>query len=237
MENSKLISVLIPTLNEAENIQEILCQVIAELEKTNVSFEVIVIDDSSIDGTADLAQKTLGAKGKVLRRNAPRSLSLSIVDGIKEAAGEYILVMDADGSHPAKITPSFIDAINDGYDLIVGSRYIPGGGTENFPINRKIISRFACFLGRSVTSIKDNTSGYFCVKKSALDGIELKPYGFKIGLEIFVKANFKKTKEIPYIFANRKKGKSKLDKNITFSYLHHLFCLLNYKLKNAHKNI
>jgi dolichol-phosphate mannosyltransferase len=138
--------------------------------------------------------------------------------------------MDGDGSHPADLISAFVKNIDEGYDLIIGSRYIPGGGTKFFPLSRKIISRFACFLGGIVTSVKDNTSGFICIKKKALEGVNLTPSGFKIGLEIFVKANYEKFKEVPYVFINRMKGESKLRALTVAEYLYQIFCLLSYKI-------
>lgn len=161
-----LVSVLLPTYNEAENISEIIQRVIRVLDGTRIEYEILVIDDASVDNTAKVAQRELGKKGRVIRRvSDKKSLSLSVVDGIRQGKGNIIVVMDADGSHPAELIPEFVKAVGDGYDLVVGSRYIKGGRTENFPFQRKIISKVACFLGRAVTDIKDNTSGFFCIRK------------------------------------------------------------------------
>jgi dolichol-phosphate mannosyltransferase len=168
--------------------------------------------------------------GKVVRRReVTKSLSLSVLEGIEESNGDIIVIMDGDGSHPADLIPVFISNIKDGYDLIIGSRYVPGGGTKYFPLSRKIISRFACFLGKIVTRVKDNTSGFICVKKNALKGVNLTPAGFKIGLEIFVKADYHKFKEIPYIFINRRKGESKLKGITVLEYICQIVRLLRYR--------
>lgn len=230
MSQTESISILIPTFNEAENISDVLGRCITVLDNLNTKYEILVIDDASWDNTAEIAQKALGQKGRVIRRMAKkRSLSLSVFDGIKQAEGDVIIVMDGDGSHPPELIPPFMQELHQGYDLIVASRYVKGGGTENFPLMRKTISQIACFLGRLVTNIKDNASGFFCVRRRALENIELAPCGFKIGLEIFVKANFENFKEIPYIFVNRKKGKSKFSLMPVIQYLYQIFTLLIYK--------
>jgi dolichol-phosphate mannosyltransferase len=225
-----LVSIVIPTYNEAENIADLLKRTIQVLDDAVLEYEILVVDDASLDNTAEIAEKILTGKGKVIRRiSNTKSLSLSILDGTKQAQGNIIVVMDADASHPPELIPRFIETLQEGYELVIGSRYIKGGGTEYFPLRRKVISWVACFIGRTVTKIKDNTSGFFCIRKAALEGIELTPYGFKIGLEVFVKANFGKFKEIPFIFVNRKGGKSKLNLKSISEYLLQVFSLFIYQ--------
>jgi len=234
MSDTEFISVIIPTYNEVENITDLLPRLIRVLDKTDAKYEILIIDDASPDNTAAIAQNLLGQKGRVIRRICDkRSLSLSVLEGIREAKGDIIMVMDGDGSHPPELIPYFIEGLNEGYGLIIGSRYVKGGGTLNFPLTRKIISRFACFIGKAVTRVKDNTSGFFCVRKRALKNVKLAPIGFKIGLEVFVKANINSFKEIPYIFANRKKGGSKLRLKPILEYLYQVLLLLFYKSSKA----
>jgi dolichol-phosphate mannosyltransferase len=226
-----MISIIIPTYNERENIADIVRRSITVLDGAAIGHEILVIDDASADNTADIAKEALGAHGRVIRRvTENRGLSESVLEGIAEVKGEAIIVMDADGSHPPELIPAFIRELNQGSDLVVASRYIPGGGVQDFPLSRQLISRFACLIGRIVTGIKDNTSGFFCVKKSALNDVNLTPHGFKIGLEIFVKANINKSIEIPFIFINRKKGESKLKPKQIIQFIFQLFSLLNYRM-------
>lgn len=229
----KSISILIPTYNEAENIAGLLIGVRKALEPLNIPWEVVVVDDDSQDNTADIAQKAMGERGRVIRRRAlKKSLSLSVLDGIQATKNDAILVMDADGSHPPALIPEFIAGLNQGYDLVIGSRYVKGGGTKDFPLTRRIISRIACLIAGMVTPVKDNTSGFFSIRRAALDGRKLAPSGFKIGLEVFVKAKFRSFKEIPFIFVNRKKGKSKLGPKATLQFLYQIISLLRYKAFN-----
>ncbi|MFC1674344.1 polyprenol monophosphomannose synthase [Candidatus Omnitrophota bacterium] len=226
-----IISILIPTYNEADNMKDTLERIIGTFDNINTNYEILVIDDASEDDTVKIAGGLLAQKkGSVISRLCIRSLSLSVLDGIKQSKGNIIIVMDADGSHPPELIPLFIKDIQEGYDLVIASRYIEGGGSEGLPLLRKIMSRFACLLGRAVTKVKDNTSGFFCVRKSALEGISLTPSGFKIGLEIFVKANINSFKEIPYTFTNRKRGESKLRIKACMQYLYQIFSLLAYKI-------
>jgi dolichol-phosphate mannosyltransferase len=230
MPDTESVSIIIPTYNEVENITDLLLRLINVLDKIDTKYEILVIDDASPDNTAEIAQGLLGQKGRVIRRSCDkRSLSLSVLEGIRQARGDIIVVMDGDSSHPPEVIPFFLEGLHQGYDLIIGSRYVKGGGTLNFPLSRKIISRFACFIGKAVTQVKDNTSGFFCIRKMALKNIKLTPIGFKIGLEIFVKTNINTFKEIPYTFANRKKGESKLKLQTVLQSLYQILSLLFYK--------
>lgn len=226
----EFISVLIPAYNEAENIEETLRRSIKSLDDSKEDYEILVIDDSSSDNTAVIARNLLGRNGTVMKRTGLRSFSLSVLDGIKQAAGTIIVVMDADTSHPPELILKFVEELRNGNDLIIASRYIKGGATENFPFIRRAFSRLGCLMGRLVTDIKDNTSGFFAVRKSALEQAGLTPQGFKIGLEIFVKARYRRRKEIPYTFVNRKKGKSKFSLTPSLQYVIQVFSLLIYKI-------
>jgi len=226
-----MISIVIPTYNEAENIGDLLKRIIEALGKLSVDYEILVVDDASQDGTAGAAEKVLGVSGRVIRRvSDKKSLSLSVLDGIKESKGNAVVIMDADGSHPPELIPVFIKKLQEGYDLVIGSRYVKGGGTKGFPFTRKFISGFACLLGRLLTRVKDNTSGFFCIKKAALESVNLTPDGFKIGLEVFVKANYTSFIEVPYNFSDRIKGKSKLKPKVVAQYLKQIMGLLAYKI-------
>ena len=131
--------------------------------------------------------------------------------------------MDADFSHDVSALPRMVAALESGeYGLAVGSRYVPGGGIANWPARRVITSRVACWLARPLTRVKDVTSGYFLVRREALDGVALDPIGFKIGLEVIAKANYGKAIEIPYVFKDRVAGESKLNQREIFNYLKQL---------------
>ncbi len=234
MSDTEYISIIIPTYNEAENIADLLPRLIKVLDKIDAKYEILIIDDASPDNTAGIARELLGQKGRVISRASyKRGLSLSVLEGIRQAKGDIIAVMDGDGSHPPELIPYFIEGLNEGYGLMIGSRYVKGGGTLNFPLTRKIISHFACFIGKLVTQVKDNTSGFFCVRKRALENAKLTPIGFKIGLEVFVKADINTFKEIPYTFANRQKGASKLKLKPVLQYLYQVLSLLFYKSSKA----
>jgi dolichol-phosphate mannosyltransferase len=110
-------------------------------------------------------------------------------------------------------------AIEEGADLAVGSRYVTGGGTEDWPLRRRVVSRAACLLGNVLVPIRDCTSGFFAIRKSALDGVRLNPIGFKIGFEVMARAHYRKSVEIPYVFRDRELGKSKFGRREVMQYV------------------
>jgi dolichol-phosphate mannosyltransferase len=152
-------------------------------------------------------------------------LSSGVIDGWKTARPESVALgaMDADFSHDINALPLMVAALESGkYGLAVGSRYVAGGGITNWPMQRIITSRVACWLARPLTAIKDVTSGYFLVRREALDGVELDPIGFKIGLEVIAKGHYGKAVEVPYVFTDREVGESKLNEKEIFNYLRQL---------------
>ena len=142
--------------------------------------------------------------------------------------------MDADFSHDAEIIPAMVRAIErDGYGLAVGSRYVKGGGITNWPWRRKITSRVAIALAKPLTPLQDITSGFFLVKRSALDGVTLDPIGFKIGLEVIAKAHYGKAIEIPYVFTDRVAGQSKLNQGEIVNYLRQLWRIYSARMRGT----
>lgn len=223
-----MISVIVPTYNERNNILDLIRQIEEVFSGAAVpDFEIIVMDDDSPDGTASLVLESGDSRVRVVnRKDKVRGLSAAVIDGFKEATGDIIGVMDADLSHPPVLLPRLVGAVREGYNLAVGSRYVPGGGIRDWPFKRVLVSKVACWLARPVTSVKDPTSGFFFLKRAILENVPLNPLGFKIGLEVFVKSRHEnKIKEVPYVFTDRKKGVSKFNLQIIVCYLQQLFYL------------
>ena len=183
-------------------------------------WELIVVDDGSPDGTADLAESYADVHPvRVVRRPGKAGLASAVLAGFAQARGDVLLVMDADLSHPPEAVPRLAAAIRDGADLAVGSRYVKGGGTEDWPLRRRIVSRAACLMGNALVPIRDCTSGFFAIRRSALDGVKLNPIGFKIGFEVMARGHYKKAVEIPYVFRDRELGKSKFGRREIVQYV------------------
>jgi dolichol-phosphate mannosyltransferase len=138
--------------------------------------------------------------------------------------------MDADFSHDANIIPKMVAALSNGYDLAIGSRYVRGGAIEDWPLQRKITSLVAIALAKPLTPLRDITSGYFLVRRSAVEGIDLDPIGFKIGLEVIAKARYKRALEVPYVFTDRVAGTSKLNVAEILNYLRQLIRIYRGRL-------
>ena len=214
------VSIVSPTYNERENI----LQLVERISKTmlNRKYEIIFVDDSSKDGTTEIA-KELSKKYpvKILVRDKKFGLASAILTGFAFARGEIIGVIDADLQHPPESIIQCVESIEqDNFDIAFGSRYINGGGVRGWSRKRLLTSKIAIFLAKPlVDKVKDPMSGFFFLKKSVLEGVTLNPTGYKLGLEILLKGNYENVKEIPYIFEERKKGESKLSNREIFLYL------------------
>jgi dolichol-phosphate mannosyltransferase len=148
------------------------------------------------------------------------------------ARGDLIGVIDADLSHPPEALLPMVRALErDGVDLAVGSRYVPGGGMEDWPWMRQLVSAVANRLTTALTPVHDATSGFFVVRRSALDGVVLNPIGFKIGLEVIARAHYRRCVEVPYVFTDRKHGFSKFTRREVVSFLKQLAILYTEKYR------
>lgn len=228
-------SIVIPTYNEAGGIEKLLRALDGVFKAHGLDGEIIVVDDNSPDGTGAIVDRLASELPvRCLHRPGKMGLSSGVIDGWKTARPESkaLGAMDADFSHDIEVLPAMVEALESGkYGLAVGSRYVPGGGIANWPKRRIVTSRVACMLARPLTNVKDVTSGYFLVKREALDGVELDPIGFKIGLEVIAKAHYGKAVEIPYVFKDRVVGESKLNQKEIINYLKQLRKLYTAKLR------
>ena len=187
------------------------------------TWELIIVDDGSPDGTADLAESYADVHPvKVVRRPGKAGLASAVLAGFAQARGDILVVMDADLSHPPEVVPALVKAIDDGADLAVGSRYVDGGATIGWPLRRRVVSRVACLMGNALVPVRDATSGFFAVRRTALDGVHLNAIGFKIGLEVIARARTKKIVEVPYTFRDRELGASKFGRREVGQYLQQL---------------
>ncbi|MGC1380634.1 MAG: polyprenol monophosphomannose synthase [Candidatus Baltobacteraceae bacterium] len=219
-------SIVIPTYNEAAGIGKLLHALGGVFEAHALDGEIIVVDDNSPDGTGDVVER-LAAELPVrcLHRSGKLGLSSAVIDGWKLARRESVALgaMDADFSHDVNVLPKMVAALESGdVGLAVGSRYVPGGGIANWPMRRIVTSRVACWLARPLTRVKDVTSGFFLVRRDALEGVQLDPIGFKIGLEVIAKGHYGRAVEVPYVFTDRVAGESKLNEREILNYLRQL---------------
>jgi len=213
--------VIIPTYNERENIERIVPQV---LEK-DPSIHVLIVDDSSPDGTGEIADRMAKENDRilVLHRKNKSGLGTAYITGFKfalEKSYDLIFEMDCDFSHDPEYIPHFLEAIKDA-DLILGSRYISGVNVINWPMSRLLLSYYANVYSRWVTGLplKDATGGFKCFRREVLEAIDLdgvKSNGYSFQIEMSFRAWKKgfRIKEIPIVFEDRKAGQSKMSKKI-----------------------
>jgi len=230
-----MISIIVPTYNERDNIARLLPSLEAVLDESGYpDYEILVMDDDSPDGTAAFAA-TIGSPRvwAVNRRSRSRGLSAAVIDGFEIARGDIIGVMDADLSHPCSTVPALIKAVESGAKLAVGSRYVKGGGVKDWPVHRVWASRAACLAAGFLTGVRDATSGFFFLRHEVVSGVSLSPRGFKIGLEVFVKGRHGGSiVEVPYTFVDRTAGQSKLSTRVTFEYLKQILRLARTSGRN-----
>jgi dolichol-phosphate mannosyltransferase len=222
-----MLSVIVPTYNERGALPELIERLAATFQQGGFDAEIVVVDDNSPDGTAALAEE-LAARYpvRVLRRPGKLGLASAVLDGLKVARGDLIAVIDADLSHPPEALLPMVRAVEQGdAELAVGSRYIPGGGMEDWPLTRQLVSMVANRLTALLTPVHDATSGFFVVRRSALEGVHLNPIGFKIGLEVIARARYRRCVEVPYVFTDRKQGFSKFTQREVLAFLKQLVIL------------
>ena len=227
---------VIPTFNERENLPILVSQLM-QLP----AVRVLVVDDGSPDGTGQVADSlaaTFPGRVDVLHRTERRGLGSAYIEGMQRALKtdtDLVAQMDADLSHDVRYLPDLI-AATAGADLVIGSRYVPGGGVSNWPLNRRLLSRFANVYVRIVTRlrIEDATAGYRCWRRETLLALPLstlKSSGYSFQVEMAwetVERGFRVV-EVPIMFVERAQGHSKLNRSVIFE-----SALLPWRLRRRH---
>ena len=241
MSNSKLhkalVSIIIPTYNESENIIKILKSVEEHLPK-NIITEAVVVDDNSPDRTGKIVedyindrQNNAGHVVGIIHRKSKSGLSSAILDGIQHSSGQTVVVMDSDFSHPPEVIPRLIEEMeNSKCDIVIASRFTAGGKIDGWSTKRKLISKTATGIAKAGLGVNesDPMSGFFAFKRKILEGIKFDAIGYKMLLEILVKTKNAKVKEIPYTFTDRMYGSSKLDSSTMLDYVKSVWKLYRY---------
>jgi dolichol-phosphate mannosyltransferase len=227
------ISIVVPTFREAPNVPVLLKRLDQALTMRLRPFEVILVDDDSNDGIIDVVEREKPGRELVLivRRHVPRDLSQAVVDGLARSRGEFVVVMDADLSHPPETIVAMIAALEGGEaDFVIGSRFVPGGGAPHFTWQRHLNALVSRLLARPLVDIHDPMAGFFAFPRRLLrPEIRLNPIGFKIGLELLVKLRPARVREIPIQFQDRLYGVTKLSLKERVKYLVHLMRLIRFK--------
>jgi dolichol-phosphate mannosyltransferase len=223
-----MLSVILPTFNEAENIPTI----VKDIEKalSTWEYEIIVVDDNSPDGTWHIARE-LGKNHpavRVIRRVGRRGLSSAVIEGFLAARGDIFIVADADGQHDLRLIPAIAEAVKSGAGIALGSRYVEGGSVGQWDERRHLLSKIATSMAIRLCKVRvsDPMSGFFGISRDAFEEIlpRLNPKGFKILLDLLVHApRSLVAREIPFTFGARTHGESKLSRRVQIEFLEYLY--------------
>ena len=233
--NHKL-GLVIPTLNEAGNIPVLLNRIHQSLSTVGIDYEILVVDDNSQDGTADVVNQCAEKDSRVrlFVRKGARGLAGAVIHGWEHTDADLLGVIDADLQHPPEVLPSLLEPVLADADIAIASRYAHGNGVGEWNKFRLFVSRAGILatapLQRKDLRVKDPLSGFFIVRRECIEGLELQPEGFKILLEILVKGRIRKVVEVPFQFGNRHAGKSKADFKVALQYFSLLGKLSRYAL-------
>ena len=218
-------ALVIPTLNEAENIETLLSMVQNVLEPLEIKYEVIVVDDGSRDGTDEVVRRyaETDSRVRILSRHKEKGLAGAVIHGWNHSDAELLGVIDADLQHPPDLLPELLAAVADGCDIAIASRYAAKDGVRGWNPVRVAISRASTWatlpFQRKGVRVKDPMSGFFIVRRQAIDGFSFEAKGFKLLLEILVRARISSAREIPYRFGRRRAGKSKAGAAVALHFL------------------
>ena len=219
------LTVVVPCFNERDNVVILVDKLTTAL--THIEWEVIFVDDNSPDGTAKLVRKLAASNRQVrcVQRIRRRGLSTAVIEGMLASSAPYLAVMDGDLQHDERLLPEMLNALkSEKLDLVIGSRYVTGGGVGQWDRNRAAMSSFATSLARLVIHepLSDPMSGFFVITRPALERSVhgLSGQGFKILLDLFASTPEPyRFRELPYTFRNRLHGESKLDSFVAWEYL------------------
>ena len=223
------LSVILPTYNERESLSAIR----PRLERALAPFdaEIIVVDDGSPDGTGPLVREfARTGRWSLVERAGPSGLATAVLEGFRHAQGTVVLVMDADGSHPPETIGELVGPIErHEAEFVLASRFAPGGSDAGLVGLRRLVSWAASRLARPLTTASDPMSGFFAFRRTLLERGALAPVGYKIGLEVLVKCRPSPVLEVPFAFAERVAGESKLGSRQIAGYLHHVLRLYRWR--------
>lgn len=229
------LSVVIPTRNEAGNVLALRDELAAALGE--IDYEVVIVDDSNDDITRPLLAEVAAAndRWRIIARTAQdqTGLGTAVVQGIQAARGAAVCVMDGDLQHPPSLVPRLLAALDRGADLAVASRYMPGGSRAGLEgAVRRFVSRGATWIARGLfpeaRKTTDPLTGFFCCRREALRGLEYRPLGFKVLLEVLVCSESLVVVDVPLAFQTRFAGESKATAKQGLLYLHHVWSLFLY---------
>jgi dolichol-phosphate mannosyltransferase len=219
-------TIVLPTYNERDNLRHALERIREVAEGNDLPLHTLIVDDNSPDGTGELADRLAGEYPdvEVLHRTAKEGLGKAYIAGFRHAlanGADLLFEMDADLSHDASYLPHFVRLIEQGADVVLGSRYVRGGGVENWTLSRRVISRGGCLYAQTILGLpyRDLTGGFKCFRRDVLETIDLdavdaRGYGFQIEMTYRAHKLGFKVVELPITFVDRQVGESKMSNDI-----------------------
>jgi dolichol-phosphate mannosyltransferase len=222
---SDKLALVVPTLNEAGNVERLLNEVSDSLRPLGFPYEIIVVDDNSTDRTADIVldYSQRDPRIRLLSRKEEKGLAGAVIHGWVHTDANLLGVIDADLQHPPSLLPGLLGAMADGSDIAIASRYVAKHGVKGWNPIRVAISRMTTLatlpFQRRGIRVKDPMSGFFIVRRDAIEGLEFETKGFKLLLEILVRGRIQSAKEIPFQFGLRHAGKSKAGTAVALHFL------------------
>src|ERR1700677_286034 len=219
-------ALVVPTLNEAGNIDKVLGEITAALSTTQYDYEIVVVDDGSTDGTVEKVREWTQRDSRIglLSRAGERGLAGAVLCGWSQSRANLLGVIDADLQHPPALLPELLKQVEHA-DIAIASRYARGQGTKGWNPVRAAVSRLSTLAASPLLSKKnlpvtDPMSGFFVIRRRCIEGLVFQTTGFKLLLEILVRGRIKTVREIPYQFGLRRAGTSKASASVAFHYLH-----------------
>ena len=225
-----MISLVVPTYKERANIERLVERGGGALATTGEPYELIIVDDNSPDGTADEVRRLQASRPwlQLIVRVKEKDLSTAVKAGWKIARGDLLGCMDGDLQHPPEHLKKLVEQLRTTEaEIAIASRYVEQGSVSDWKFRRRILSwtatlMAAVLLPGKIRGVKDPLSGFFCLKRSVLEGVVLKPIGYKILLEVLARGRWEKAVEVPYTFEERARGGSKMGPLQVWQYVIHL---------------
>jgi dolichol-phosphate mannosyltransferase len=221
----RTITIIVPTLNEAENVDLLLTRIFNVRQTCKLDFDILFVDSASTDGTCERVLDWQKRKPvRLLQHDVNVGLAGAVIAGARYTDSTYVLVMDADLSHPPEVIPQLLQPLLDGtHDMVIGSRYTAGGSLPDWPFLRKLCSRIATLPALFFCEVKDPLAGFFAIERRRLAELSDSVPGFKIGLALLAEYGKEmRVTEIPIEFRDRDYGKSKMNYWVAFDYLKQL---------------